>query len=93
MSARAGAREDAEMGDSGRWVCWSDDDGEHIVHEGLSANQTDAAVGMELYLGDAPNRSEPGMDVSGQTQRLIDWLNHIAPDGIIPPAPDADSTT
>lgn len=32
-----------------------------------------------------PYRGDESYEV--QRQRLIDWLNHIAPDGVLPPAP------
>lgn len=61
-----------------------DDDTEdlYIVHEALE--QTGQDHGVTVYLG--------AEEIGAQTMRLIDWLNHIAPDGVLPQLPDEDDT-
>lgn len=72
------------------WTMRVDSDDTHedvyVVHEALSAADRDH--GVTIYLADEGGNA----GIMKQTIRLIDWLNHIASDGVLPELPDDDGT-
>jgi hypothetical protein len=57
-----------------------------LFHE---ANESGERV-VVFVRNDRDERDDPACTVEIQIARLIAWLDHIAPDGIIPPPPKAE---